>query len=302
MTDLQGAVENCHGPAEASQVNPGQMHQLWRDSAMTRSRWWAIVPVAVVLASALVFGVAPRPVRPVAPAALPDVQAGCAEAQPYFVVVCQPPTWGNPAKLAGSDTAILLFRDTPSDSPQYQLADRRDLGTLWGLAYSQRESALYAGAFRRRGSRLGPGGIGAIYRLDLATGAIAVLAIVPNAAAEEPRITESDDAGFREAGRIGLGDIDLNEAETELSVVNLYDRRIYRYSVPSGVMLGSFPNGASSEPWANDARPFGLAYHGGRLYHAVVNSAEHTRQARDPTAAVYSRAPGGRDLRAVARI
>ena len=257
----------------------------------------AALSLAVVLA--LVAG--PSDAPPAAsPAEMPDLEAACREGQPYVAVVCFPPPllYSNESYLP----TVTLFRDTPGDAPQFQLATYRELGAVWGLAYSRRESALYASAFRRRGSILAAGGIGGIYRIDLTNGRVTLLARVPQAAAAEPRIEGIDPPAAREAGKTGLGDIDLNAAETELYAVNLYDRRIYRFALPDGALLGSFANGAAGEPWAADARPFGLAFAGDRLYHGVVNSAESSGRREDLRAEIYASAPDGSDIHRVAEL
>jgi hypothetical protein len=227
----------------------------------------------------------------------PDLEAACLGGTPFFAAVCYPDLGVTDAR----HSSVTMFTDTPGDKPQYMLTSLRQTGALWGLAYSQHEPALYAGAFRRRSIDVGSGGIGAIYRLDLPTGKLSLFARVPNAAAREPNITEEDPLGKHEAGRMGLGDVDLNTAESELYAVNLHDRRIYRYAVPAGTLLGSFPHGAAAEAWAADARPFGLGFHEGRLYHGVVNSAESTGRVKDLMAVVYSSLPDGADLRLVAQ-
>ena len=240
------------------------------------------------------------PVHVAAPAALPDLEAACLEGQPYVAAVCFPPPglYANESYLP----TVALFRDTAGDAPQFQLATVREVGTVWGLAYSRREAALYAAAFRRRGSRLAAGGIGGIYRVDLSSGQVSRLARVPDAAVEEPRIEGVDPPAAREAGKTGLGDIDLNSDETELFAVNLHDRRIYRFAVPGGQLLGSFAHGAAAEAWAADARPFGLAFAGGLLYHGVVRSAESTGRRAELQAEVYASAPDGSGMRRVAQL
>jgi Mg-chelatase subunit ChlD len=192
--------------------------------------------------------------------------------------------------------AVTMFSDSPANRPQYLLGSAKEIGPVYGLAYSRREQAVYAAAFRKRSFPLGPGGLGAIYRMDLAADAWRVFVIVPNVGEAPAFISFTDLPAQREAGKTGLGDIDLNDDESELFAVNLADRRIYRYALPSGDLLGAFPNGAATEAWADRARPFGLTVHDGRVYHGVVNSAEGGR-AVDLRAVVYSSAPDGGDMR-----
>jgi hypothetical protein len=230
-----------------------------------------------------------------------DLDTACAEGRPFFAAVCYP-SYPPGFYAANGDASVILFSDTPGDSPQYTLTRQRQTGAVYGLAYSQREQALFISAFRRRGIALGPAGIGGIYRLDLQTGRFTEWVRVPNAARSEPVVRNEDTAARREAGKMGLGDLDLNADETELYAVNLFDQRIYRYSLPDGTLLGSFDHGAAASPWAADARPFGLTFHDGRLYHGVVHSAQSSRKASDLRALVYASEWDGSNMHQVAEL
>jgi hypothetical protein len=229
-----------------------------------------------------------------APSAFPDLEAACAAGRPYLVTTCFPAAFAQ-GQAGPAAPSVVLFQDTPDDRPQYMLGSQADVGPIYGLAYSHREGALYAGAFRKRSFAPRPGGLGAVYRLDLATRTWRTFVTVPNAFRVAPRAGAADATGQQEAGKVGLGDVDLNDDETELFVTNLYERRIYHYALPDGTLLGSFSHGAAAEPWADAARPFGLAFYDGRLYHGVVNSGE--RAPSELAAMVYSSASDGSDMR-----
>ncbi len=234
------------------------------------------------------------------PADWPEV---CGTQNPYLAAaVYNVAMYAN--RSADMATSVLAFRDTPADTPQYGLAYWQATGAVWGLAYSHPEKALYAAAFHKRYVSFGPGGPGAIYRISLipriARNPETTRAItVPNAGPDyhSGPLPGPDDRARDWAGKTGLGDIDLNDAASELFVMNLADRQIYRYSVPQGVLLSVFPHGAITSPWAADARPFALKYAGGRLYHGVVNSAESTQQHSDLAGYVYSSIADGSDMR-----
>ncbi len=115
------------------------------------------------------------------PAEAWDFQAECDAGAPYYVAVCYRGTaagHGGTPGLAFSPAApaIVLFSDTPADAPQYVLATYAEVGAVWGLAYRRSEPAVYAAAFQKRQFPFGPGGPGAIYRVDLTTGAITLFA------------------------------------------------------------------------------------------------------------------------------
>lgn len=261
------------------------------------------------LVALLLLGAAlPLAMRSLAPpSALPqvlaDLAAACADGRPYLVTACYAPTAGDPAPSLPS---LVRFRDTPDDAGQRLLAGHAQLGSVWGLAFDAAGGDLYAGAFRKRGVALGRGGAGAVYRLDLASGEVHLFARLPEASERGGSGAGSgdrdDSAALHEAGRQGLGDLDLDAAAGLLFVVNLADRRIHALSLADGRPLGSWPHGAAAEPWAEEARPFGLALHQGRLYHALVRSAEAGGREEDLEARVYSSRYDGGDLRLEARL
>lgn len=261
--------------------------------------------LAALLALCAALPLAMRALAP--PSALPqvvaDLAAACADRRPYLVTACYAPTAGDPAP---SQPALVLFRDTPDDGGQRVLAGLAQVGSVWGLAYDPAGEALYVGAFRKRGVSPGPGGAGAVYRLDLASGEVHVFARLPQGSdlgGAAPVVGDRDDAAaLHEAGRQGLGDLDLDAEAGQLFAVNLADRRIHALALDDGRHLGSWPHGAAAEPWAAEARPFGLALHEGRLYHALVRSAEAGGREGDLEARVYSSRYDGGDPRLEARL
>jgi hypothetical protein len=163
---------------------------------------------------------------------------------------------------------------------------------------------LYAAAHHKRGTHFGPSGPGAIYAIDLATGNVSTFAVVPNVGSDSHDPTDDffpDLTGRFSAGRTSLGDLDISPDGTELAVVNLDDRRIYRFRVSDGELLGSFAHGAAQEPWASeDARPYGLGYRGDRLYHGVVRTDESGQNPDNTAAFVYESATDGGGMTLVA--
>ncbi len=228
-------------------------------------------------------------------AGMPDFATACAEGRPFYVAavyrgqtdVNRPPSMKAPS--------VLLFQDTPDNRPHHSLATFEQVGAVWGLAYSRREQAVFAATFHKRGLPYGPAGSGGIYRIDLRTGAISTFATVPDTGGRtlNPRMgngaLDNDQYQARFVGKVALGDLDLNADETELFVVNLKDRRIYRYETATGRLLGSFEHGAVGEPWSRDARPFALEWQDGALYHGLVNE----RAVSPFEARVYRSAPDG---------
>jgi len=193
--------------------------------------------------------------------------------------------------------SVVLFSDTPNNRPQYVLATLKQVGTVWGLAYRSADKSIYAAAYHKVQLPFGPGGPGAVYRIDLGSGDVGLALTVPEAGPDtHERRINLDTPAEKWAGRTSLGDIDLSEDGSELFVVNLANRRIYRFSLPSGALIGSFDSGAAGEPWADSARPFGLAVHHGYVYHGLVNSAEKSLLRGDLSAHVYRSRPDGSEM------
>ncbi len=235
----------------------------------------------------------------VTPDNFPTVVAeACLSENPYAATVCYPLVM-NYGQAGVNAASVVVFRDTADNSPIYMAASHESVGSTWGLGYSSHESAIYSAAFHKRLVEFGPDGTGAVYRIDVGTGAVTTFAVVPDAGPvmhAEPGLREPDFLARDWAGKLSLGDLDLSADESELYVMNLLERSVFRYDVATGALLSRFEHGAAAESWADDARPFGLRFYDGRLYHGVVNSAETSERLDDLVARVYSSLPDGTDM------
>jgi hypothetical protein len=247
------------------------------------------------------------PTRGAAGSPLPDVRGACDAGTPYFVVACYHA--GDVRRRSNINfddaaPAIALVSDTADDGPHRVLATYRDVGAVWGLAYSRAEGAVYAGAYVKRQLPLRRGDPGAVYRIDLATGAVRQVLTVPNAGTDmhAPGRTGPDTEAGHWVGKSGLGGLAISDDGHRLLAMNLADRRIYGFALPGGTQAGSFPNGAMGEAWAIDARPFALTIHQGKLYHGVVHSAEMSAKRDDLAAYVYESDLDGGGVHEVARV
>jgi hypothetical protein len=140
----------------------------------------------------------------------------------------------------------------------------KQVGTLYGLAYSRQAKKLFASALIKRHAGLGPLGSGGIYIIDpdptknsnvkfLNLDAIGIATSDtqnpytnavsgPNSVVYSPVVGSNSDRGlpadkgqpshdsaaYGQVGQLGLGDIDISEDGRYLFVVNLYDRKLYR--------------------------------------------------------------------------
>jgi hypothetical protein len=224
-----------------------------------------------------------------------QLQSGCLDDRPYFAV----PRFAYGLQQVGLDPSAAdrepaIVAINGSNRP-VTLAYQGDLGTVYGLAYDWRRQQLYAGQYFTLNGLLGPAGGGAIYRVDLGTGRVSPWQVQNTGPTLVMKPELPGAGGTMWAGRLGWGDLELSEDGSTLFAVNLYDRRIYRFSVPDGRLLGAFPHGAADEPWAGAARPMGLGQRDGRLYHGLVDSAEIRGGPFE--ARVYSSLADGSDMR-----
>ncbi|HLF27795.1 MAG TPA: SdrD B-like domain-containing protein [Anaerolineae bacterium] len=180
-------------------------------------------------------------------------------------------------------------------------ATAAQIGTTWGLAYQRTSNSLFAAAFMKRHAGFGPGGPGAIYRIDRAGSAAPSLfldlnILFPGSAGADPHGVPDyfvDQNSWDAVGKISLGDIDLSEDEQTLWAMNLNDRQLYEIPIgvppvaPPAASIGRF---AAPNPCAvpGDMRPFGLGVRDGLVYVGLVCTAESSGSPADMAAHIYS--------------
>ncbi len=195
---------------------------------------------------------------------------------------------------------------TPARPMKTPIADHNEVASTWGLAYDRVQRNLFAAAYVKAGTSLGPNGesTGKIYKINnpLSTSDISdyvdlntVFSAGTAGVNPHPIATTSfanlDDAATNAAiGKVGLGDLAISNDNAFLYVVNLSDRQLYK--IPTSGALNSttitrFPIPTTGLPTVTDAigtagtcpngdmRPFGLGVHpDGSIYVGGVCSAE----------------------------
>jgi len=214
---------------------------------------------------------------------------------------------------AGNATATLPGVDNPSP---LSLSIANQIGTTYGLAYQRSSQSIFASAFMKRHSGFGPGGTGAIYRIDVGSGSVSLFADInalfgPSTAGVDPHPTNAtnsnewrrDAASWDPTGKISFGDIDISEDELYLWAINLADRRLYKISLQSATNpvpptvgdIDIYPTsgdltglpGLVGPNLAVNIRPFGLGVKDGMVYIGLVHTAETTQSPSDLRGFVY---------------
>lgn len=196
-------------------------------------------------------------------------------------VVSLPETGGS-----SSATDPTLF-----DLPAYTAEAQSDeVGAVWGLAYRSRSDVLYASAFVKRLSGLGPtGNPTTLYEIDRSSGTVTPW-LTLDAARPDPHSGavdgwQRDFDAFDDVFKEGLGDLDISEDEDTLYTVDLATRDLVTIAIAADgspgtvtrvpIVAAVFPElSADGCTTTDDVRPFGLGVEDGTVYLGVVCSAQ----------------------------
>ena len=224
---------------------------------------------------------------------------------PWFVTDEEPSYFQNP------------LHDYPADIGQ--------LGSVFGLAYQQATRTIFAAAFLRGDSDLGPSGTGAIYSVDLRLASSNSARVLGDDEAPFADLNSLVSAGFSgtttgtvnapAAGALkeGLGDIDLSPDQQTLWAVNLESSNRALVEIAIGdpwtqpaagdVTVHPLPLTLSTCTGdTGDIRPFGLGFNpdpaDSLVYVGVVCTAESTQNSADLRGYVYTFDPAAPPLTA----
>lgn len=178
-------------------------------------------------------------------------------------------------------------------TPFTTIATGGQVGYLWGLAWQRNSQRLYGAQVLKRHVGNKDNSTGKIYVTNLSnlaaptspqvfydfgtlTGTIATNS--SRGIDSDGKINSLDFNAFSQAGKVGLGDLELGAEDTCLYAVNLADQLVYRIStqtVPapanSAVALPAIPNPGCA---AGVSRPWALKFFRGLLYVGVTCTAE----------------------------
>ena len=206
---------------------------------------------------------------------------------------------------AGADTlAALVSFDakTAASGTLHWLATPKQVGALWGLSYDRLHHRLLAAALAKRHSAFGPLGSGGIYTLPDSGGVQPFIQLDQLGFSTGPaKLTRNlsgsltsvshDSLMFSLVGKMGLGGIAVSDDGRALFVMNLFDRKLYRISLPvDGKTPGKEDVHAFSLPLlqntTGELRPFAVHYRDGKVYVGAVWDATRSGKASDLKASV----------------
>ena len=203
-----------------------------------------------------------------------------------------PTTWGEDPNCSNNNAYCLAFTD------RIVAATIPQVGSVYWTAYDGASRVLYVAANYRRGSALGPGGLGAIYRIQLtfnAAGAVTATTlltsvdmtaaprsinlgganILANASRSLGSANVPDPNGFSQTLKVGIGGMAIDSDRRILYFVNLFDKRLYAINVDTGARVSPATGWATTASAGTNQRAFGLLLRDGQLYIGYNDTGEN---------------------------
>ncbi|MBX7144053.1 MAG: hypothetical protein K1X79_06355 [Oligoflexia bacterium] len=202
--------------------------------------------------------------------------------------------------VSGEGKALVEYDYNASgvNAPSLQLARNSQIGPTWGTAFQRSSNLLFVSAFQKRHVGYGPGGTGAIYKIDRSGTPTASLFVdlatlgVPTGTDPHSGLSGNaqypshDDASFGAVGKMSLGDMAISEDEKTLWVMNLSNRSLYSIRInlpaqtPTAADISVYP--ISNPGCSNDDFvPFAVTVHDGSVYVGANCTGETSQLASD---------------------
>ncbi len=169
------------------------------------------------------------------------------------------------------------------------IASSDEVGTTFGIAYHRQSKRVFVSAYMKKHAKFGPGGTGAIYQINQNTGTVSQYVNLntvfgANTAGANPHNTsnyntDNGNATWDAVGKIAFGGMAISDDQTNLFVMNLADRKLYRIPTSGPLSAGTIqsvalPATMPSCTNASDVRPFAVNYYAGLVYVGAVCSAD----------------------------
>jgi len=220
----------------------------------------------------------------------------CCQSYPPLALPC----YVNGDQTSGEGTLVRFSSNSSNPGGNYIGYDNTT-GSTWGTVFIRSVDTVLSAAFVKRHTDFGPAGVDGIYIVEDASGSgqattwLNVASIGINVGTvdrsdlfgvgvDDP---SHDDAAFDAVAKLGIGDIEYDEARDTLWLTNLADRALYGImDIAKHIKLGTVPdatdvvgpyvidNGISCS--GGERRPWALTVHNGILYAGLVCSGETT--------------------------
>ena len=191
------------------------------------------------------------------------------------------------------ETIIGIGHNFNATSPVKVYATNKETGSVWGMTYNANTHDIYSAAFVKQHASLSPHGHDAIFVTHLnGTPSTELFAKLSDLGQTVGTLntTATTNCNFgKQAGRIGLGGLDIDDDNKYLYVANLHNNTIVKIDTENPVAATTqafaVPNPGCS---FNDFRVFAVKYHTNKLYVGVTCTAETSQDADDTSIHVYS--------------
>ena len=219
---------------------------------------------------------------------------------------------------AGTLDALVAFPYSLSGlqdmSKMVHIATADQVGSLWATTYSKETKKLFSAATLKRHVGLGPLGLGGLYVsdltnintpvttnfIDVSTIGIPVGTVGSNTArglSPDYTISSIDLDGWNNAGKVGIGGLDISENSNRLYLMNIADKKLYEINITGYNTNNTLPTAANVKSFTvipnttlatGTLRPWAVKYYKGKVYVGYVNDASISRDKSDLRAFVYS--------------
>lgn len=216
---------------------------------------------------------------------------------------------------SGNDSLSALTALALEDTSVIRLASSRQVGALWGVAFSRATGHLYSAALAKRHVGYGPLGTGGIYRTDwLTRRTVSWLDLktlgVPTGDDHHEGLKRAVDSSnvdgkfMGDVGKLSLGGIDISPDGQFLYVMNLFDQTLYGIKLPADtaakptsadVTRYKIPSGCTG----STSRPFAVKVNMGYVYIGTVCDAAASQSVTDLRAIVYELDPSTKKFKEI---
>lgn len=196
----------------------------------------------------------------------------------------------NLVENAGARSIVGLKQKFLSNSTIGTMANNASTGAIYGLAWDKSKQLLFASAFVKQFTVLGPMGLGGIYSIDRNG------QVVPFFNVESIGINVGSTASIEASncdygslvGKVGLGNMDITDDDRFLLLTNLYNKSLLVIPTENpnsqNVIELNIPNpGCDADDYAVSA----VKYYNGNVYVGVTCTAETSADAKKCSFHVY---------------